>query len=374
MIRTRKVAVAITAVIALSLGVTACSSGGGSASSGAAGTGSLDGKGALVVVFMPSTSNVYLNADAKALKEEAAKLNYKVKVIENNFDQNEEDQQVQQFLATGQKAAAYLYWPATDEAGINSSRLLSQKAPVIQFNQGVLDKAKPYIKAYAGVSDLGIGSTAGKMALQALGEDQKSGRTFHGPGGKPNIIDITFPTGYQAGTDRQSSFDKVIGDKFNTLASEPAPTVDAQGGFSAASQVIPKFKDSGIDYVYAHSNNVAVGVIKALQQSGLTPGKDVTVIAGDFSGDKQPLRDGLIYSAVVQSPAIEGQLAMDTVAKYLAAGKVKNGSFDVPPDATKPKLTTDAPYSTTIMPNPPIQAKNYNSFKIWGLAIDELEF
>jgi ABC-type sugar transport system substrate-binding protein len=365
--------VAATAV-AIALGTAACSSGGGATGGSAAGTGSLDGKGNLVVVFMPSTSNVYLNADAKAIRDEAKVLNYKVKIIENNFDQNQEDQQVQQFLATGQKAAAFLYWPATDEAGINSSRLLSQKAPVIQFNQGVLPKAKSYIKAYAGVADTGIGSTAGKMALQSLDEDKTAGRTYHGPGGKPNIINITFPTGYQAGVDRQNSFDKVVGDKFSVLASEPAPSVDAQGGFTAASQVIPKYKDQGIDYIYTHSNNIAVGVIKALQQNGLTPGKDVTVIAGDFSGDKQPLKDGQIYSAVVQSPVIEGQLVMDTVAKYLASGKVKSGTYNVPADAVKPKVTTDAPYATTVMPNPPIQPKNFDSFKIWGLGINELEF
>jgi ABC-type sugar transport system substrate-binding protein len=373
MIRTRTKTASLAVAAVLALGITACSSGTASNSTTAAGTGTLNGKGALVVVFMPSTSNVYLKADADALTKEAATLNYKVKVIENNFDQNQEDQQVQQFLATGQKAAAFLYWPATDEAGINSSRLLSQKAPVVQFNQAVLPKAEKYVKAYAGVSDIGIGATAGKEAVKSLAEDKKNGRKYLG-GAKPNLISITFPTGYQAGIDRQSSFEKEVGSSFNSLDSEPAPTVDAQGGFTVASQIIPKFKDKGIDYIYAHSNNVAVGVIKALQQNGLTPGKDVTVIAGDFSGDKQPLKAGQIYSAVVQSPAIEGALAMDTVAKYLATGKVINGTQNVPGDAVKPKLKVEAPYKVTIMPNPPIQPSNFNSFKIWGLGINQLEF
>jgi ABC-type sugar transport system substrate-binding protein len=362
---------AVAAVFAL--GMSACSSTSGGGTAGAAGTGSLDGKGALVMVFMPSTSNVYLKADADAIKKEAAKLNYKVKIVENNFDQNEEDQQVQQFLATGQKAAAFLYWPATDEAGINSSRLLSRKGPVIQFNQAVLPKAKSYIKAYAGVSDTAIGETAGKQAVKSLADDKKAGRTYLG-GEKPNLISITFPTGYQANIDRQAAFEKEVGSSFTALASEPAPTVDAQGGFSAASQIIPKFKDKGIDYIYAHSNNVAVGVIKALEQNGLTPGKDVTVIAGDFSGDKQPLKDGKIYSAVIQSPAIEGALAMDTVAKYLATGKVTAGTTNIAADAVKPRLTLKAPYQTTIMPNPPIEPSTINSFKIWGLGIDQLQF
>lgn len=371
MIRTRTIA-AIASAAVLAIGLAACSSGTGGGGGGDAvtGTGSLDGGGATIVVFMPTTSNVYLGADADAIKAQAADLNYKVKIIENNFDQNEEDQQVQQFLATGEKAAAFLYWPASAEAGVNSSRLLSAQAPVIQFNQGVPEAAKEYITAYAGVSDFGIGGTAGEMALQAIGEADPS--TFHGPDGKPNLIEIPFPTGYQAGTDRSSSFADKVGDAFNVLASEPVATVDAQGGFEAASQILPKFSAEGIDYIYAHSNNIAVGVVKALEQNGLVPGKDVIVIAGDYSGDKQPLRDGKIYSAVVQSPVIEGRLAVRTVAQYLATGEVQEGTTNVAPDAEEPKLEMVAPFQTTIMPNPPIQASNFDSFKIWGLTIQQL--
>lgn len=371
MIRKRSIATIASAAV-LALGLAACSSGSGDAGSSAdvEGTGSLDGNGGTIVVFMPTTSNVYLGADADAIKSEAAKLNFKVKIVENNFDQNEEDQQVQQFLATGEEAVAFLYWPASAEAGVNSSRLLSAQAPVIQFNQGVPDAAKDYVVAYAGVSDFGIGGTAGEMAVQAVGEADAS--TFHGPDGKPNLIEIPFPTGYQAGTDRSSSFADEVGDEFNVLASEPVATVDAQGGFDAASQIIPKFKSEGIDFIYAHSNNIAVGVVNALEQNGLIPGKDVIVIAGDYSGDKQPLRDGKIYSAVVQSPVIEGKLAVRTVAQYLATGEVQDGTTNIPADAEEPELKLEAPFQTTIMPNPPIQASNYDTFKIWGLTIEEL--
>jgi ribose transport system substrate-binding protein len=70
-----------------------------------------------LVMFMPSTANVYLAAAADAARAEATRDGYTLTVIENNFDQVEQDQQVQQYLASGGKPAAFLWWPATSAPG-----------------------------------------------------------------------------------------------------------------------------------------------------------------------------------------------------------------------------------------------------------------
>ncbi|MEV5010800.1 substrate-binding domain-containing protein [Streptomyces sp. NPDC055692] len=370
-----RTSIAVSAAAAALMLVSAC---GGSGSSGSAkgsgsGTGKLDGGGKLIMVFMPSTSNVYLKGDADAIRAEAKKLNYTVKIVENNFDQAQQDQQVQQWLATNEKASAVLWWPASADAGINSSRLLAARAPVIQFNQSIPNAAKPYIKAYVGVSDKGIGDTAGKQALNAVKERQAAKTTFHGVNGKPNLVEFSFPTGYKAADERHNSFTAATADAFSVLTREPVASVDAQGGFKAASQIIPKFKSKGIDFIYAQSNNVAVGVVNALEQNGLVPGKDVIVIAGDYSGDKQPLKDGKIYSSVLQSPVIEGMLAVRTAAQYVATGKVTAGEVTLPADKELPKVQNVAPNAATYMPNPPVTPSTVDSFRIWGMDINRLE-
>lgn len=370
----RKAGVAVLS-LGLAASLAACGSGAGSsADSGAKveGTGTLDGDGKTLVVFMPSTSNSYLAAGLDAINAEAKELNFTVKSFENNFDQTEEDQQVQEWLATGEDAAAILYWPAAGEAATNSIRQLSKKAPVFQFNQAVQEDAEEFVKAYAGVSDYGIGEQAGKSALEALEARTAEGVEFHGPDGKPNILEFRFPTGYVAGDDRHEAFVDATDGAFNELTVEPLEAPDAQSGYKAASQIIPKFKADGIDFIYAQNNNSATGVVQALEQNGLVAGEDVIVIAGDYSGDKQPLRDGKVYSAVVQSPVIEGALIVRTAAQYLATGEVTDETVTIPSDEEKPEAEMTAPNKVTYIMNPPVTADTYDSFKIWGMGIDEL--
>lgn len=354
------------------LGLAACSGGSGEAASDLSGTGSLEGDGGLLMVFMPSTSNVYLKTAAETIKSEAEELGYTAKVVENDFDQTEQDQQVQEWLATDEEAAAILFWPASAAAATNSIRQLAAKAPVVQFNQLIQDDAKEFVSAYAGVSDIGIGEEAARNALDAVEKAKADGMTFHGPDGKPNLLEIRFTAGYAAGDDREKAFADVAGDAFNVLAVEPGPTVDAQGGFAAASQVVPQFLDEGIDFVYCHSNDVANGVVQALEQNGLEPGKDVIVIAGTSSGDLTNLRSGKIWSATLQSPVIEGQLVVRTAAQLLATGETADGEVTLESVAEKPELEDAPPAYETFMMNPQVTAENIDAIKIWGRSFAEL--
>ncbi|MGV0853508.1 sugar ABC transporter substrate-binding protein [Mycolicibacterium phlei] len=337
-------------------------------------TGTLDGQGRTLVAFTVSSANNYVNAATQAMRDQAAALNYNIKIIENSFNQTMQDQQVRQFLASGQDAAAFIYWPATNESGINSSRLLAARAPVIQINSRVLDPATKYVTAYSGVDNHAIGRTMGQSALKSVAAARAAGRKFHGPHGEPNLLEITYPSGYQAGIDRSAGFFDEIAGTFHHLATEHVKTPDAQGGFTAASQIIPKVKSQGIDYIAVGSNNMAVGVVKALVQNGLRPGTDVTVIAGDFSGDKQPLLTGQIESAVLQSPVIDGRLAVQTAAQLLATGEVREGATQIPVAASEPELEMTIPYQSTYMPALPIFRTNYATFRFWGLTLDQLEF
>lgn len=364
---------------ALTMAVTACGGGGQAAgpagsTSAAAGSGTVQGNGQHLVAFTVSTSNNYLGALAKSLQAEADKLGYQLTIIDNKFDQTEQDQQIRQFLASGQDVAAFIYWPANNDAGVNSARLLSQKAPVFQLSGVIKPEADPYITARVGHDNLSIGQRMGANLVAAIDAAKASGTTFHGTDGMPNVLEVTYPAGYEAGILRHDGWTSVAGDAVNLLATENTTTPDAQGGFTAANQVIPKYKGQGIDVVVAGSNNQAAGVVKALQQNGFAPGHDVIVVAGDFSGDKQPLKDGLIQSAVLQSPVIEGTLAIQTIARYLSTGQVIDGTTTLDADPVEPPLTDAPPTRFTIMPNPAITLDNYSTMRVWGRTVDELEF
>ncbi|GAA1001421.1 substrate-binding domain-containing protein [Subtercola frigoramans] len=380
--RTRKLlswqTVAAAALITgLTVATAGCSTGGSSSSSTAAagsGSGTLDGKGALIKIFMPSTSNVYLAAAAKAAAAEAKTLGYTSSIIENNFSQTEEDQQVQEWLATGEKAAAVLIWPASAKNATASIRALSKVAPVLQWNQLIDPAADPFIKiGYAGVSDLGIGDQAGKDTLAQIDTLTKAGYKFHGPGGLPNVLEISLGSGdYAAGEDRHTAFMKVTDGKINYLGREGAANFDAQGAFTAASTAIPKYLSAGIDIIYVQTNDMGNGVVQAAEQNGLKPGTDVFLMTGTSSGSTANLRSGKITTAVLQSPVIEGTLIVDNTAQYLATGSVTAGTVTIASDEAKPKLEMTPPTRTTYMMNPSVTAANIDSFKIWGFDFQAL--
>lgn len=328
------------------------------------------GSGDLLVAFMPASSDLYVAEDRKALEAEAKELGFSVKVFENNFDQSEQDQQVQQYIASGEKPAAFLWWPSDAQAGINSSRLLSRLAPVIQFNQLVLPEGEEYVTSYAGPNDAGVGEIAGDLAIKARQQKIDAGEALSSEGG--NLLEFSFPEGYRGGIDRHEGFVTATQDEpFNLLRNEPTG-FDAQSGFEAANQLIPKYKAQGIDFIYCSNAGLAVGVIRALKQNGLEPNKDVTVIAGDANGAKPTIESGELYGAVVQAPAIEGALVVRTAAQYLAADDVKPGTTALEPTPDAPALSEESPSEVTFMPLAPITKDTYADLRIWGRGVEDL--
>jgi ABC-type sugar transport system substrate-binding protein len=356
--------VGVALVFLLALALTACSS--GSSTSGASaveGSGSLEGDGELLKIFMPSTSNVYLAAAAKAAEARAEELGYTTSIVENNFDQTEQDQQVQEWLATNEEAAAVMFWPASAANATASIRALSRVAPVLQWNQLIDPAAEEFVEiGYAGVSDTGIGDQAGKDTLAQI-----DGYKFQGPGGMPNVLEISLGSGdYAAGEDRHNAFMEVVDGKVNFLGREGSAQFDAQGAYKAASTAIPKYLSEGIDIIYVQTMDMGNGVVQAAEQNGLKPGEDVFLMTGTSSGSTENLRDGKITTAVLQAPVIEGTLIVDNVAQYLATGEVEDGEMTIASDEAKPELAVEPPTRITYMMNPTVTGENIESFKIWG--------
>lgn len=124
-------------------------------------TATLDGGGADMVMFTITATNVYGANQIKGAQDEAANLNYKLTVYQNSFSQPEQDQQVQQLIASGMKPAAIIWWPWIADAAVNSVRQLSELAPVIQITQEPNEQMLPFVKAYSGANQQLIGRTLG---------------------------------------------------------------------------------------------------------------------------------------------------------------------------------------------------------------------
>src|ERR1700678_3545095 len=101
----------------------------------AVGHAQADSKG-LMVVFMPPGTDNYLAQWQKGARAKAKDLGYDIKIIESSRDQAEQDSQVQQEIASGEKVAGYIWWPYVNAAGTGSLRALSNlRVPEVGTNQ-----------------------------------------------------------------------------------------------------------------------------------------------------------------------------------------------------------------------------------------------
>jgi ribose transport system substrate-binding protein len=324
-----------------------------------------DSKGK-IVAFIISSTNPYIGQWRKGAEAKAKELGYDIKIVENNFNQTEEDSQVQQELASGEKAAGYIWWPMQNAAGINSLRALSKTgSPVVLTNQYPVKGSEAYWTAYAGASDILSGKTAAEMLLAAC-EKQNKVKCDKG-------LIIRFPAGYSAGDDRATGFQDAVKGKLTTVDVVPSGGFMEDDGYKVAAQIIPAHK-AGLTWIYTENDSMAGAAAQALKENGLTPGKDVFVVGGTCHGDPTHVVNGDLVGTAIQSGYYEGWLAVQTLAKFQTSGKVLDGEklYENNPDA--PPSDAGAPYRFNYIPNPAIgnTQADHDKAKMWGKTIMDL--
>jgi ABC-type sugar transport system substrate-binding protein len=341
------------ACVAACMAVAACgsnsSSSAGTGAPAKKGTGSVKGDGKEIVLFSQTRAAPYLVVFDNTVKAEARRLGYKLKIIEvPDVNQTTQDGLVRQFIASGDKPAAIIWWPANVKASAVSARLLSRVAPVFQTGGRVLPESQPYITAYVGPDETTIGANAGKLLMALRDKVKADGARLHDPRG--NVLILNFPPGFQPGIDRTAGFRSATASQpFNVIHEESGNYFAPQPAYQNATQLIPKYKDK-LDFVLVSTTAAAIGATKALAENGLTPGKNVRVVTFNCDGTYASLTNGQVYGTTLESPSAAGTLSVDTVARYLATGKVRQGTYSYKPDPTPPAVTATPPYQTTYMP------------------------
>lgn len=294
-----------------------------------------------IVAFIPTTTNTYIAEWARGARETAEELGYELKILENQFDQAEQDTQVQQELGAGDESVvAYAWWPSDNEAGVVSLRLLSETGiPVIQTNQLPFSGSEEYVVGYAGVNDILNGEVAANLVVDARNHMRDvMGVDLSSPGG--NALVIGFVAGYQAGIDRSAAAVPIL----------EAAGIDVLGaldvgfgpaeGYEATKQLVAAHRSAGIDLVYAHNSALAEGVIQALEEEGYSPGEDVMVVGGTCHGNLDHLLDGTEYATGLQAARLEGVFSINTLHQHLSMGELMNFHNFIPnPPVVSPVYT-----------------------------------
>jgi ABC-type sugar transport system substrate-binding protein len=373
----KRLAFALAAVLVLAFAVAGCGDddedGGGSESSAAEGEGSgtLEGNGEEIAMFTMTESNIYGAVQQQGAQEMADQLGYELKIFQNNFSQPEQDQQVQQYVASGAEPAAILIFPWVADAAVNAIRQLSQVAPVVMITQEPDDQTGDFVEAYAGANQQLIGRTAGEMLIEAREAARDEGTKLTTPEG--NLLVFQHPEGEKTGVERWIGFEEATADEpFNVIHTEYGAN-DPETGYEIGSQVIPQFKSEGIDFLYVSNQQAANGVIRALKENGIKPGEDVKIVSSDCSGSLEAVENGETFGTGVQSGAIEGMLGVVTAAQVIATGTTEGDvqQYEVEPEqpefeATPPAALNYMPHAAAVGPD------GIADTRIWGLTAEEI--
>jgi ABC-type sugar transport system substrate-binding protein len=330
----------------------------------------LEGNGKELVMFTITASNVYGANQIKGATAEAERLGYKLTVFQNSFSQPEQDRQVQQYIASGAQPAVVIFWPWVAEAALNDVRQLSRIAPVIFLTQEPNEASWPYVKAYSGANQVHIGEVFGRTMIKAREAARAAGMELKSPGG--NLLVFQHPEGEKTGTERMKGFLAVTKDEpFNIIHTEFGSN-SPETGYKIGSNVIPKYKGQ-FDFLFISNQQAANGIIRALKENGIAPGKDVYLVSGDCSGSLEAVKNGETFGTGIQPAAVEGTLAVRTAAQYAAHGRIEGDVIQHQVEAVAPPLVDAPPAKYNYMPHAPaIGAEGVANAMIWGNNADEI--
>lgn len=124
-------------------------------------------------------------------------------------------------------------------------------------------------------------------------------------GGQGNIVELAGTKGSAPANDRYNGFREILKDypDVHIIASETADFTRAKGK-EVMGDLLQKYGDQ-IDAVYAHNDDSAIGAIKAIEEYGLRPGKDIVIVSIDAIRDAfQAMIDGKLNATIECNPLL----------------------------------------------------------------------
>jgi simple sugar transport system substrate-binding protein len=130
-------------------------------------------------------------------------------------------------------------------------------------------------------------------------------------------------TGSAPANDRAEGFDEAVeGTAIEKIDSQTGDFT-RDGGKTVMEGFLQKYGVDGIDLVYAHNDDMALGAIEAIEAAGAEPGVDIQIVSIDAVKDgMQALVDGKINFIVECNPLL-GELAAGLVTDVLAGKDVE---------------------------------------------------
>ena len=184
------------------------------------------------------------------------------------------------------------------------------KIPVILTDRAVQVSDDSLYLSLIGSDFVEEGRKAGRWLLENTKEVQ----------GDVNIVELQGTVGSAPANDRKKGFAEIIAadPRYKIIRSQTGDFTRAKG--KEVMEAFLKAEGKKINVLFAHNDDMAIGAIQAIEEAGLKPGTDITIISIDgVKGAFEAMIAGKLNVTVECSPLLGPQLM--AAVKDVVAGK-----------------------------------------------------
>ena len=248
-------------------------------------------------------------ANTNSIKDSAAKEGIDLKFSDAQQKQENQIKALRSFIA--QKVDVIAFSPVV-ESGWETVLLEAKaaKIPVVLTDRSVSVKDDSLYVSFMGSDFVEEGRKAGRWLV-----DKMKGST-----GDVNIVELQGTVGSAPAIDRKKGFEEIIkaDPKFKIIRSQTGDFTRAKG--KEVMEAFLKAEGKKINVLFAHNDDMAIGAIQAIEEAGMKPAKDITIISIDaVKGAFEAMIAGKLNVSVECSPLLGPQLMQ--AVKDLKAGK-----------------------------------------------------
>ena len=249
-------------------------------------------------------------ANTESIKQAAKDAGIELRFSDAQQKQENQIRAIRAFIA--EKVDVIAFSPVV-ESGWETVLKEAQSAhiPVILSDRAVDVKDNSLWVSFMGSDFVEEGRRAGNWLVGYLAKK--------GVNGPVDIVELQGTVGSAPAIDRKKGFEEVLKNhpKLQISRSQTGDFTRAKG-----KEVMEAFlkADNHINVLFAHNDDMAIGAIQAIEEAGLKPGKDITIVSIDgVKGAFEAMMAGKLNCSVECSPLLGEQLM--AACKDIKAGK-----------------------------------------------------
>ena len=248
-------------------------------------------------------------ANSESIKSAAKEAGIELKFSDAQQKQENQIKALRSFIA--QKVDVIAFSPVV-ESGWDTvlKEAKAAKIPVLLTDRSVDSKDTSLYVTFMGSDFTEEGRKAGRCLLEKI-----KGKT-----GDVNVVELQGTVGSGPAIDRKKGFEEIIKaePRVKIIRSQTGDFTRAKG--KEVMEAFLKAEGKKINVLYAHNDDMAIGAIQAIEEAGMKPVKDITIISVDaVKGAFEAMIAGKMDVSVECSPLLGPQLM--SAAKDLMAGK-----------------------------------------------------